>query len=57
MVSIIPSMAVLRPAVKVTDLRQVLIVGTISSGTKQVSYDLKNNLGISGSLVLLQRAM
>ena len=49
--SIIPSsMAVLlRPAVKVTDLRQVLIVGTISSGTKQVSYDLKNNLGISGS--------
>ena len=34
-------MAVLRPAVKVTDLRQVLIVGTISSGTKQVSYDLK----------------
>ncbi|OEU21438.1 hypothetical protein FRACYDRAFT_180502 [Fragilariopsis cylindrus CCMP1102] len=45
--SIIPSsMAVLlRPAVTVTDLRQVLIVGTISSGTKQVSYDLKNNLG------------
>jgi hypothetical protein len=46
--SIIPSMVsvqVLRPAVKVTDQRQVLIVGTISSGTKQVSYDLKNNLG------------
>ena len=34
----------LRPPIKVNDLRQVLIVGTISSGTKQVSYDLKNKL-------------
>ncbi|KAK1740010.1 hypothetical protein QTG54_008960 [Skeletonema marinoi] len=36
----------IRPAVKVHDSRQLLIVGTISSGTSQVAQDLKNNLGL-----------
>lgn len=35
-----------RPAVRVTDPRQVLVVGSISSGTTQVSHDLKNKLGL-----------
>ena len=35
-----------RPAVHLTDPRQVLIVGTISSGTSQVANDLKNKLGL-----------
>lgn len=35
-----------RPAVKLTDPRQVLIMGTISSGTSQVSDDLKKKLGL-----------
>lgn len=35
-----------RPAVSFTDPRQVLIVGTISSGTSQVSADLKGKLGL-----------
>ena len=34
----------LRPAVGVTDPRQVLILGSISSGTTQVTYDMKQNL-------------
>ena len=33
-----------RPAVKITDPRQVLIIGTISSGTTQVYHDLKKKL-------------
>lgn len=36
----------IRPAVKLHDARQLLIVGTISSGTSQVARDLKNNLGL-----------
>mmetsp|Transcript_2191 Transcript_2191/g.3783 ORF Transcript_2191/g.3783 Transcript_2191/m.3783 type:complete len:428 (+) Transcript_2191:29-1312(+) len=36
----------IRPAVKLNDTRQLLIVGTISSGTSQVARDLKNNLGL-----------
>ena len=36
----------IRPAVKLHDTRQLLIVGTISSGTSQVARDLKNNLGL-----------
>jgi len=36
----------IRPAVKLHDTRQLLIVGTISSGTSQVAKDLKNNLGL-----------
>lgn len=36
----------IRPAVKLHDIRQLLIVGTISSGTSQVAKDLKNNLGL-----------
>ena len=35
-----------RPAVKLSDPRQVLIVGSISSGTSQVSYDLMQKLGL-----------
>ena len=36
----------IRPAVKLHDARQLLIVGTISSGTSQVARDLKSNLGL-----------
>jgi len=35
-----------RPAVKISDPRQVLILGTISSGTTQVSFDLKKKLSL-----------
>jgi len=35
-----------RPAVQLTDPRQVLIVGSISSGTTQVSADLKEQFGL-----------
>ena len=35
-----------RPAVQLTDPRQVLIVGSISSGTTQVSADLKKQFGL-----------
>ena len=35
-----------RPAVHLTDPRQVLIIGTISSGTSQVADDLKKKLGL-----------
>lgn len=34
----------LRPAINVTELRQVLIIGSISSGTTQMSYDLEHKL-------------
>ena len=35
-----------RKAVGLTDPRQILIVGTISGGTKQISVDLKEKLGL-----------
>ncbi len=36
----------IRPAVQLNDPRQLLIVGTIGSGTTQVVADLTNNLGL-----------
>lgn len=35
-----------RPPVKISDPRQVLIVGSISAGTSQVSHDLRQKLGL-----------
>lgn len=36
----------LRPALKLTEPRQVLIVGTMSSGTTQVAHELSHNFGL-----------
>jgi hypothetical protein len=36
----------LRPALAITDPRQVLIVGTMSSGTTQVAYELSTHFGL-----------
>lgn len=36
----------LRPAISVTDERQLLIVGTMSSGTVQVAHELSQKLGL-----------
>ena len=41
-----PSKWILRPSFSVSDARQVLIVGTQSSGTTQVADDLANKLGL-----------
>ena len=41
-----PELLNLRPAVKETDLRQVLIIGTMGSGTTQVGDELSGKLGL-----------
>jgi hypothetical protein len=44
--SLIKMVWILRPSFEASDVRQVLVVGTMSSGTTQVAHDLSTTLGL-----------